>query len=85
MDPASAKYVIGTPFFDSLTLDLPGANRPLRITAEGAGGGKKKYIKSVTIDGQPWNDIVLDHGLISDGADIVFEMSDTPQTWGIAG
>lgn len=82
MDPASAEYTIGTPFFDSLGLDLPGASRPLSVTAKGAAGGRKKYIQNVQIDGTDFPYIVLDHGVIKDGADIVFEMSDRPQAWG---
>lgn len=82
VDPASAEYTVGTPFFDSMTFDLPGRSRPLTVRSLGAGGGKKKYIKNLQIDGMDFPFIVLDHGVIGDGADIVFEMSDTPQTWG---
>lgn len=84
VDPASAEYVIGTPFFDSLTLDIPGASRPLTITSKGAGGGRKKYIKNIQADGLDWTYLVLDHGMIGDGRDFVFEMGDTPQSWGIS-
>ena len=82
VDPASAVYVIGAPFFDSLTLHLPGATRPLKITATGAGDGRR-YVKSVTIDGKPLDGITIDHRQIADGADIIFEMEGTPQVWGM--
>jgi putative alpha-1,2-mannosidase len=81
VDPASATYVIGAPFFDSLTLRLPGARRPLRITARGASSGAK-YVRGVTIDGKPHRDIMITHEQIRDGADIVFDMQQTPQVWG---
>lgn len=80
MDPASATYTIGTPFFDHITLTLPGASRPLTVTAKGASGGMK-YIKGVTLDGVPLWNFVLRHDEIKDGADLIFQMSDTPQSW----
>jgi putative alpha-1,2-mannosidase len=80
VDPASATYTIGTPFFDHIALTLPGASRPLTVIAKGAGGGMK-YIKNVTLDGVPLRTFVLRHDDIKDGADLVFEMSDVPQSW----
>jgi putative alpha-1,2-mannosidase len=80
VDPASATYVVGTPFFDYIALDLP-AGGTIRVTAKGASGGKKKYIKSLTIDGRPHKTVIIDHAQLAHGADLVFEMSDTPQTW----
>lgn len=82
VDPAAAEYTIGTPFFDTITLHSPGASRPINVTAKGAGGGKKKYIKNIQMDDLDWGYIVMSHDMISDGRDIVFEMSDIPQTWG---
>ena len=82
VDPASATYVIGAPFFDSLTLDIPGAARALSITATGASQGRR-YIRSVTIDGQPFGGYKIEHKQIANGADIVFEMESTPQVWGV--
>ena len=35
------------------------------------------------IDGEPWEGVVVDHRRIADGADVVFEMVDTPQVWGV--
>lgn len=80
VDPASATYTIGTPFFDDLSLTLPGASRPLTVTATGASEGMK-YIKSLTLDGRELRTFILEHGDIADGGDLVFEMSDTPQSW----
>jgi putative alpha-1,2-mannosidase len=36
----------------------------------------------VTIDGKPHRDIIITHEQIRDGADIVFDMQQTPQVWG---
>jgi putative alpha-1,2-mannosidase len=50
------------------------------VIAKGASGGMK-YIKSVTLDGSPLRTFVLRYDDIKDGADLVFEMSDVPQSW----
>ena len=80
VDPSSATYTIGTPFFDILSLTLPGADRPLTVTAKGASGGMR-YIKSLTIDGRNIRTYILEHADIANGGDLVFEMSDQPQAW----
>ncbi|KAI0762350.1 glycosyl hydrolase family 92-domain-containing protein [Fomes fomentarius] len=80
VNPVSAEYVIGTPFFDKVTIDLPGANKPLVITSIGA--PTKIYIKSVTINGKELDTPHLAHEDIASGGHIVFEMSETPQEWG---
>lgn len=70
-----------SPFFDQVTLTLPTASRPLSISARGASSGKP-YIASVTIDGVPLSVPVIRHEQIKDGAEVVFEMSATPASWG---
>ncbi|EJD03735.1 glycoside hydrolase family 92 protein [Fomitiporia mediterranea MF3/22] len=82
VDPVSNTYVVGAPFFDKVTVKLPGAPRPLVISSSGA--TSKKYVKSLTIDGVALDNPVITHAQIARGANIVFEMSDTPQAWGSA-
>ena len=67
------------PFFDKVTVHLPNAQLPLVISAPGA--SSKPYIKSLTIDGEAHNSPIIQHAQISQGAVLVFEMSDTPQAW----
>ena len=80
MDPASATYTIGTPFFDYLSLTLPGADKPLTVTAKGASRGMR-YIKSLTLDGRDIRTYILEHADIASGGDLVIGMSDQPQAW----
>jgi putative alpha-1,2-mannosidase len=80
VDPASTTYIIGTPFFDSLSLSLPGASGPISIIAPGASKGLK-YIKSLTLNGIPHNSFILHHKELANGAELVYEMSDVPQSW----
>ncbi|KAI0666060.1 glycoside hydrolase family 92 protein [Trametes maxima] len=79
VDPVSGEYVIGTPFFDKVTIDLPAAPKPLVITS--AGAPSKPYIRSVTVNGHSVDTPILTHANISSGGTIHFEMSAEPQAW----
>ncbi|KAM5537813.1 hypothetical protein V8D89_008581 [Ganoderma adspersum] len=79
VDPVSAQYVIGTPFFDKVTIDLPASSQLLVITSTGA--PTKPYIKSVTVNGRALDVPILMHADIASGGRIEFEMSGTPQGW----
>ncbi len=71
-----------SPFFDKLTLDLPGAARPFVITSTGA--ASKPYVKSLTLNGVSVEQPVLRHEDIMKGGELVFEMSAVPEAWGSA-
>ncbi|KAI0333360.1 glycoside hydrolase family 92 protein [Cubamyces sp. BRFM 1775] len=79
VDPVSTDYVIGTPFFDKVTIELPNASKPLVITSPGA--PNKPYIKSVTVNGRALDTPILTHADIASGGTINFEMSAEPQAW----
>ncbi|KAJ3538818.1 hypothetical protein NM688_g6463 [Phlebia brevispora] len=82
VDPVSGDYVIGTPFFDAVTIDLPGKSTPLVIKSEGA--PTKPYVKSLTVNGRDVQVPVITHSDIVNGGVIVFEMSAEPAPWGSA-
>lgn len=91
VDPVSAEYVVGSPFFDKVTITLPpsageASNRPLVIVA--AGAADKPYVKSVTVNSDAASSRRLDlsggefsveHFWIANGGEIVFEMSAEPE------
>ncbi|KAL1679828.1 glycoside hydrolase family 92 protein [Schizophyllum commune] len=91
VDPVSAEYVVGSPFFDKVTIRLPSAteadsNRTLVVVAEGA--ADKPYVKSILVHGEAVSQRALDltggeftikHPWVAGGATIVFEMSEQPQ------
>ncbi|KAI0365464.1 glycoside hydrolase family 92 protein [Pilatotrama ljubarskyi] len=79
VDPVSTEYVIGTPFFDKITIDLPNASQPLIVTS--AGAPSKPYIKSVTVNSRPIDAAILKHVDIASGGHVQFEMSAEPQAW----
>lgn len=46
------------------------------------GARTKPYVKSLTINGKKVDRPVIRHDQIAEGAEIVFEMSDTIEQWG---
>lgn len=79
VDPVSLEYVVGTPFFDKVTIQLPAASQPLVISS--AGAPTKPYIKSLTVNGKPRDAPIIKHEDIAAGGSIEFEMSETPEAW----
>ena len=73
MCPGSNQYVIGSPYFDTMTLNLENGKR-VTITREGKGC----YIQSMTIDGKKYNHNYLEHNQLTQGCDIRFVMGDQP-------
>ncbi|KAK5135647.1 hypothetical protein LTR08_004948 [Meristemomyces frigidus] len=89
VNPASDEYVVGSPFFENVTLRLAtgaatggvaGEEHVLRITAPGA--PSMPFVKSLTVDGVAMHRPVLSHGQIVNARSIAFEMAATPQDWG---
>ncbi|KAI0888602.1 glycoside hydrolase family 92 protein [Annulohypoxylon maeteangense] len=93
VNPASDEYVVGSPFFEKVTLRLPagvatggeanrigGQERTLVIEAPGA--PTKPYVKSLCVDGRSIDRPVLRHSDIVGASLIRFEMSKTPTGWG---
>ncbi|CAK4032145.1 glycoside hydrolase family 92 [Lecanosticta acicola] len=95
VNPASDEYVVGSPFFEEVTIRLPAGaatggdvdaekEHTLVITAPDA--PTKPFVKDlkvdgVSVEGRP----VLRHEQIVTARKIEFEMSDTPASWGRGG
>lgn len=77
--PASNQYIIGTPLFESATINLED-RKSFKIEAENL-SDKNKYIASVTLNGKPLNRSFIYHSEIMDGGKLVFKMTDKPSTW----
>ena len=73
--PGSNQYVLGTPYFDKVTLELENGNQ-VNITREGKGC----YIHHMTIDGKPYSRNFLDHNQLTNGCNIHYDMSNQPNT-----
>lgn len=96
VNPASDEYVVGSPFFEKVTIRLPagvstggdagaegGGERKLVIQALGA--PTKPYVKSLRVDGKPVHRPILTHHQILGAGYIEFEMSEKPTSWGNSG
>ncbi|KLT38965.1 hypothetical protein CC85DRAFT_266218 [Cutaneotrichosporon oleaginosum] len=83
VDPASATYVLGTPFFDRIQLRLPasGTDGARAITVVAPGARHKRYVRGLRVDGREHDSIHITHAQIADGASFEFEMARAPQSW----
>ena len=70
VDPASAHYSIGTPFFDRAEIEV-GSDRTLVIEAR-LTNPEDKYIQSLTFNGQPYDKLWLEHADLACGSKLVF-------------
>jgi putative alpha-1,2-mannosidase len=83
VDPASPNYVLGSPLFDEIALQL-GQGKKLIIQAKN-NSAENVYIQSATLNGQPWNKPWFSHADIAAGGTFVFQMGAKPNlNWGSA-
>ena len=79
--PGVPVYAIGSPFFDSVTINLPNG-RKFTVKAPGASEGRK-YIRSARLGGKPLERAWFTHDELLEGGVLELEMSGTPcKTWG---
>lgn len=82
LDQGSGQVVIGSPYFKKTTVTTD-AGDVYTITAPN-NSLENVYIKSMKIDGQPYNKLYIDQSQFHNGMTIEFEMSPTPTTFGTA-
>lgn len=68
------------PFFDEVTIDLPGVDTPLVIKSTGA--PVQPYVASLSVNGQNTAVPVIRHEDIANGGELLFTMSGQPAAWG---
>ena len=76
VDPASGNYVLGSPLFDQVAIDL-GNGHELTIRAERK-SPDEMYIQSVSINGKTYEKTWFGHAMIANGGSIVFKMGAQP-------
>ncbi|GAA2817617.1 hypothetical protein GCM10010441_47690 [Kitasatospora paracochleata] len=79
VNPASGQYAVGSPFFDKVTLDLPGAHRPLVISSPKA--PSSPYVQALSLNGKSITQPVLSHSDLTGGGELDFTMNTAPQAW----
>ncbi|MGN6277140.1 MAG: GH92 family glycosyl hydrolase [Sphingomonas sp.] len=83
VDPSSPDYIIGSPIFDDVKLQL-GNGKTLEIAAQN-NSSENMYIQSATLNGRPWTKPWFSHDDIKDGGKFVFVMGPQPnRNWGTA-
>ncbi|KAI1073835.1 glycoside hydrolase family 92 protein [Whalleya microplaca] len=96
VNPAGDEYIVGSPFFEKVTLKLPAKmvtgdeiniedrdEENLIISAPGA--TTKAYVRTMIIDGKVIDEPVIRHSEIVNARLIKFIMSDTPTLWAAQG
>ncbi len=75
VSPVSCQYVIGSPLFDKVTINLPN-NKKFVITSKQ--GENTPYVKSLKFNNQPYTKSYISHNDIVNGGSLAFEMSNEP-------
>ena len=79
--PGEDYYVIGTPHFESIQLNLENGKQFV-VKANGR-SAKNIYIQSATLNGDVLNSTKLPHQAIMNGGELIFEMGASPnKNWG---
>ncbi|KAG6910664.1 hypothetical protein DXG01_008708 [Tephrocybe rancida] len=71
VNPVSGEYVVGSPFFDKITIELP--PKPQQKDQQ-----QKRTLPITALVDVP----IIRHKDITDGREIVFEVSDVVEEWG---
>lgn len=80
--PGTPEYVIGTPIFDQVTINLENGKK-FTVRANNV-SSENKYIQSVTLDGAPYTKSWFTHQDILNGTELIIEMGAHPnKNWGI--
>ena len=76
--PGRDEYAIGSPLFPEAEIRLENGKT---VTIKACGNSpESRYIKDMKLDGRPYGLNYLEYGYLTGGADIVFTMSDRPDT-----
>nr|WP_321411319.1 GH92 family glycosyl hydrolase [uncultured Carboxylicivirga sp.] len=80
MNPVSDQYIIGSPVFDKITINLEDGKQ---FIIEARNNSESNvYISSASLNGKAYKFTYLKHSDIIKGGKLTFEMSSTPQNWG---
>jgi predicted alpha-1,2-mannosidase len=80
--PGVGGFVLGSPLFPSATINLENG-RQLNIQGNNA-ASQNCYVQSLALNGTSTTSLWLPYAAIRDGATLVFNLSNTPSSWGTA-
>lgn len=79
VNPASGRYVLGSPFFTRARVRFPGG-RTLVVEAPG-NSLRNRYVRSVRLNGRELREPSISHADLLRGGRLVFEMGPVPSNW----
>jgi predicted alpha-1,2-mannosidase len=79
VNPVSGEYVVGSPFFDMVSIDFPSFDKELHIVSPGA--PLKPYVHSLSINGRNLEQPIVTHNELTHGGVFLFQMRGEPQAW----
>ena len=79
VNPASAEYMIGSPFFTKATIHYDENDFVIKANNN---SDQNVYVQSASLNGAPLDIPVITHEQIVSGGELVFEMGDAASTWG---
>jgi putative alpha-1,2-mannosidase len=74
--PGKPLYSIGSPLFKSVVLNLQNQKKLIIRSHQ-----KGDYIRSLNVNGAPWQQLTVSHALLLKGAEIIFSMNKTATDW----
>ncbi len=77
--PATDRYIVGTPLFPHMEIDVPGGT--FTIEAPGV-SDENLFVQSATLNGEPLEKAEIRHADLKPGGSLVFEMGAAPSEWG---
>ena len=81
--PAVPQYVIGSPLFDKITMIMPTGKEFIIESSNNDPG--HMYIQSVSLNGESYDNIWIDHETVQNGGEIHFSMRESKSKWGVDG
>ena len=78
VEPASARYWFGSPLFNRAELTVKGGKFVIETVNN---SDTNIYIKSIKLNGKPYELPYINHSDIAKGGTLTIEMSDTPTAW----
>ena len=78
VEPASARYWFGSPIFNRAELTVKGGKFVIETVNN---SDTNIYIKSIKLNGKPYELPYISHSDIAKGGTLIIEMSDTPAVW----
>jgi predicted alpha-1,2-mannosidase len=82
LNPVSGDYMIGSPLFQQVTVNLPNGKR--FVIAAPRNSATNLYIQAARLNGKPLNVPVLTHAQLEAGGLLEFDMGPEPSRWAAA-